>query len=679
MQHLLRDLKMVVTLLVSLAVGGAVQADVVAETARVKEVIREVRPAIVKLHCVNVSSRNGKKVKHQSVGSGVIVDPRGYVVTNYHVAGDAEYISCTMWDKREIDAVLVGTDALTDIAVVRLQAAEEDSFVCARFGDDRRVEAGDRVVAMGSPMAFSQSATVGVVSNRELVMPKLYWPFNKVVIEGENVGSLVKWIGHDASIYPGNSGGALVNMEGRLIGINEISMGISAAIPATQVKRVVAQLIAHGSVRRSWTGLELQPLLHAHEGREGVLISGTVEGSPATEADIQAGDILMAIDGERVSARYPEQMPDVNKRLTACAVDTPVSLALERNGRKKKVSITPVRREKAHHPDHEFVLWGITASNVSFLQALENKRESDDGVLVTSVNQSGAAADARPEIRQGDIIRQVDERTIHTVDDITAYTREKVGRKGSDSTVLVALERNAERIFTVVSLRRQMHIDQGATVQKAWVPVEVQALTRELAGAWQVKAQQGVVVTRVYDTPAAEARALQVGDVITHINDELVPCSHVRQAEVFHSMIRRFSPGDTVSLTRIRNRESAAVQVTLSTYPDMPEAREHYVNTHFGFAARDLVLLDRLKMRLAPGREGVLITEVKEGGWAALANCAVDDIVTGIDGRAVREVDDMKAHIARARKKRASHIVFKTVRGIHTLFIELKTNWDTNE
>jgi serine protease Do len=131
------------------------------------------------------------------------------VVTNHHVAGKTNAIVCTLSSREEIPAELVGTDPLSDIAVIKLKPAQPRRFPVATFGSATSLRVGDRVLALGSPLALSQSVTMGIVSNTEMIMPQLFWPFNRMTLEGEDVGSLVRWIGHDAAIFGGNSGGPL--------------------------------------------------------------------------------------------------------------------------------------------------------------------------------------------------------------------------------------------------------------------------------------------------------------------------------------------------------------------------------------------------------------------------------------------------------------------------------------
>ncbi len=148
-------------------------------------------------------------------------------------------------------------------------------------------------MALGSPLALSQSVTMGIVSNTEMIMPGLFWPFNRMTLEGEDVGSIVRWIGHDAAIFGGNSGGPLVNMSGEIVGVNEISMGLAGAIPSDLAQEVATALMRDGRVHRSWIGLDVQPLLKSSIVQHGALVGGTVEGSPAAAAGFAAGDVLV--------------------------------------------------------------------------------------------------------------------------------------------------------------------------------------------------------------------------------------------------------------------------------------------------------------------------------------------------------------------------------------------------
>ena len=238
----------------------------------------------MRIHVVEGVPENGRETKQESFGSGIIISPDGYVVTNHHVAGNARWLSVTLSSKEEVSAKLVGTDPLADIAVIKLAPLPSGPYPAAAWGDSAALKVGDPVLAMGSPLAFSQSVTSGIVSNTELILPD---QFGGMVLEGEDVGSIVRWIGHDAQIFPGNSGGPLVSLTGEVVGINEIGVGLAGAIPANIARSVAAQIIASGHVSRAYIGLDLQPRLR--HGTEASETGGIGRGRAARLSGLSGG------------------------------------------------------------------------------------------------------------------------------------------------------------------------------------------------------------------------------------------------------------------------------------------------------------------------------------------------------------------------------------------------------
>ncbi|MBC8096068.1 MAG: trypsin-like peptidase domain-containing protein, partial [Akkermansiaceae bacterium] len=269
-----------------------------AEHALMDKAIAKVGPALVRIRVVSTAYGEGREIKQQGVGSGAIISKDGYIITNHHVAGHAKRMFCTLWNREEVEADLIGTDPLTDISIIKLRPAKARDFVFVAFGDSAAMRVGDSVLAMGSPMALSQSVTLGIISNTEMVMPRFWGSRGQLQLDGENVGALVRWFAHDAAIYGGNSGGPLVNLKGEIIGINEISFGLSGAIPGNLAQRVARELIAKGKIQRSWIGVDVQPLFKRSNDERGVLVSGVLEDSPASAAGLQAGDLLLRINGE---------------------------------------------------------------------------------------------------------------------------------------------------------------------------------------------------------------------------------------------------------------------------------------------------------------------------------------------------------------------------------------------
>ncbi|MBT7405130.1 MAG: trypsin-like serine protease, partial [Opitutae bacterium] len=207
------------------------------------EAVENVYPAIVRIEVVSEQGSSGRMMKSRATGSGVIISKDGRVVTNHHVAGKATRITCRLHNGEEVMADLLGADPMTDLAVLRLRMEDRPTksrpLTVANFGDSDKVEIGDVCFAMGSPAGLSQSVTRGIVSNVALISPYK----GSFRLDGENVGELVRWLGHDAIIFPGNSGGPLVNEKGYIIGINEVGIGsLGGAIPSNLARTVSKEL-----------------------------------------------------------------------------------------------------------------------------------------------------------------------------------------------------------------------------------------------------------------------------------------------------------------------------------------------------------------------------------------------------------------------------------------------------
>jgi serine protease Do len=204
-----------------------------AENIEDNQSLSEVYKAIVRIEVISEKGSGGRMMKSRSTGSGVIISKDGIVITNHHVAGKATRLTCRLYNGEEIMADLIGADAMTDLAVLKLRLEERknlaDNLTVAKFGNSAEVKVGDTCYAMGSPAGLSQSITRGIISNLAMISPFR----GSFRLDGENVGELVRWLGHDAIIFPGNSGGPLVDVNGRIIGINEVGIGsLGGAIPA---------------------------------------------------------------------------------------------------------------------------------------------------------------------------------------------------------------------------------------------------------------------------------------------------------------------------------------------------------------------------------------------------------------------------------------------------------------
>jgi Do/DeqQ family serine protease len=269
----------------------------------------------------------------RGLGSGVIVNSDGYVITNTHVVQGADEIQVLLAGGRELGAKIVGTDPKTDIAVIRVR---ESGLPSLRFGDSTNVEVGDLAFAFGNPFGIGQTMTMGIISATERG--------GLGIVEGYE-----DFIQTDAAINPGNSGGALTNSRGELIGINTAilsrtggNVGIGFAVPSNLAQFVMEQLVERGKVVRGWLGVVAQPItavlreaLDIPENQQGALISGIAPNSPAVRAGLRDGDIIVEIEGKAITSAR-ELSLEVARR----GPGTRVRIDILRNGRRQEVNAT---------------------------------------------------------------------------------------------------------------------------------------------------------------------------------------------------------------------------------------------------------------------------------------------------------------------------------------------------
>ncbi|HET7623660.1 MAG TPA: PDZ domain-containing protein [Verrucomicrobiae bacterium] len=654
------------------------KSDPVQLHAQVDNAIAKVKPALVRIRVVSAEFGSGREIKMQEVGSGAIISKDGYIITNHHVAGHAKRMFCTLWNREVIEAKLIGTDPLTDISVIKLLPDKPRTFAVASFGDSSAMRVGDYVLAMGSPMALSQSVTLGIVSNTEMVMPSFWGSEAEFRLDGENVGALVRWIAHDAAIYGGNSGGPLVNLKGEIIGINEISFGLSGAIPGNLAKRVAEILIAHGKITRSWIGVDVQPLFKHMGERKGVLVSGVITNSPAAEAGLKAGDLILRLDGKETDVRFDEQMPDFVRISSNLPIGKEVPLMIQRDGKEMKLKLRPQERGEINLPQQELKLWGLTVRDISFLTARQMKRDNQNGVLVTSVRPGGPAGEAKPAIQSRDIIVEVNGKPVNSVEDLEKLTESLTKGKTDRVPVVATFERKADRYLTVVRVGIQELKDPGLEVTKAWLPVETQVISRDIARELGQPDLKGFYITRVYPDSTAEKAGLKAGDFITALDGEKLMASGAEYQDELDTMIRQYDIGKTVELTILRGKNTLKIPVELVRSPHLQREMKKYRNEDFEFTARNVSFFDAASEQWNKNQRGAIVEEVKSGSWAELGLLSVDDLILQVDGKKINNVDDLREEMDRIAAEKKSVVVMKVLRGIHTLFLEMEPNWKTN-
>ena len=637
--------------------------------------IAKVKPALVRLQVVSTYYQDGRELKSQSVGSGAIITKDGYLITNHHVAGHATRIFCTLADHEEIEAELVGTDPSTDISVVRLKPTKPREFPVARFGDSSKLKVGDPVLAMGSPMALSQSVTLGMISNVEMIMPKFFGPLGKLKLDGEDVGELVQWIGHDAAIYGGNSGGPLVNLQGEIIGINEISLGLAGAIPGNIAKSVADQIIASGKARRSWLGIEVQPLFKHSNDTDGVFVSGVMPDSPAAKAGLRSGDLLVRLGDHPVNIRYDEQMPDFMRLVSSLEIGKEISAKVVRDGKEISFNLAPVEREELHPRQQEVKQWGLTVRNLSFFVAKEMKRKNQDGVLITSVRPGGPAGEAKPAMNSKDVLVEINGKPIRNVQEFIDTTQQLTDGKTELTPVLAAFERGLRRYLTIVKVGVRELADPGLEVTKAWLPIETQVISRDIAKQLGRPDLKGFCVTQVFPGSSAEKAGLKPEDFIIAVDGEKLTASAAEHDEELSTLIRQYDIGATLKLTVLRDKKELVVPVELARSPKLVREMKKYRNDAFEFTARDITFFDRADEQWNEDQAGAYVEEVKSGSWAELGSLYAGDLIVAIDGQPVRDVDSLKTLMEKTASEKKRAVVMKVVRGIHTRYLELEPDW----
>jgi serine protease Do/serine protease DegQ len=331
-----------------------------------------------------------------AAGSGVIVDAKnGYVITNSHVVKDARAIQIKLKDNRIFAAKLVGTDPGTDIAVLKVEAA---NLAEAKFGDSDDLQVGDFVIAIGNPFGIGQTATSGIVS--------------ALGRSGLSMEGFEHFIQTDAPINPGNSGGALVNLKGELVGINSAiigpsggNVGIGFAVPSVLARAVMEQLIKYGEVRRGRLGIAMQDVV----GGEGSIITEVMPASPAEQAGLRKGDVVDGLNGRPVRSAA-----ELRARLSVVPVGEAVELQVRRDGGTVKVKATVgeiERRQAGGQPIDEL-------AGADFADAIRGR---DRAVAVTAVEPGSPAFEHG--LRPGDIIFGVNQRRVASVQALTRALR----------------------------------------------------------------------------------------------------------------------------------------------------------------------------------------------------------------------------------------------------------------
>jgi serine protease Do len=375
-------------------------------------------------------SQNPRSQREESLGSGVIVSPEGYILTNNHVVEGATDVRVTLSDKRQVQAKVVGADPKTDIAVLKVEGT---GYPAITVGDSSKVQVGDYALAIGDPFGVGQTVTMGIVS-----------AMNRGNLGIEDYEDFIQT---DAPINPGNSGGALINDRGELIGINTAiishgsggNQGIGFAVPVNLARQVMDQILDHGKVTRAYLGIVVQdvtPAIAKAMGQNelrGALVGDVKASSPAGKAGLQRGDIILEINGKSVA-----DSRELRMSISMMKPDADVKLKILRNGNRSDLTVklgelpTPQEQAKVGEGTSENALEGVTLENLDAESAKQlGLPPATKGVVVTDISPSSPEAESG--LRRGDVIQEVNRQPVKNVSELN----EAVHKAGKNPLLLV--------------------------------------------------------------------------------------------------------------------------------------------------------------------------------------------------------------------------------------------------
>jgi serine protease Do len=379
-----------------------------------------------------------EQFKQQGAGSGVIISQEGYILTNNHVVEGAEQVTVTLANSQEYTAEVVGRDRKTDLAVLKVEPTE--SLPVATMGISDALQVGDWVLAIGNPFGLGHTVTSGIVSAKGRVI---------------GAGPYDDFIQTDASINPGNSGGPLFNMQGEVVGINTAILphgrGIGFAIPIDTARPLIPQLVTTGSVTRGYLGVGIQSVTPALatalklQESGGVLVADVVPGSPAEEAGIRRGDVIVMYNDEPV-----EDARDLPTMVAATPVGEEVEVVVFRDGKKHELPLTVGKFPSEEHQAEEARQpsqgkWGLHLRDITPEMAQQHSLEVKEGALVVGVQPESPAEKAG--IRQGDILVEMNHQPVTSVQDV----KDVLAQVDDQDTLLLLVQRHRRSLYVALA------------------------------------------------------------------------------------------------------------------------------------------------------------------------------------------------------------------------------------
>ena len=648
---------------------------------RISEARDRVLPVVVSILNVRQDYQQGEPVLSVSSGSGTVVSAEGHIATNAHVTQNGKSFRVVFADGRELPARLVGTDTLSDLAVLQAIPPKPETFAYAEFADVLDLRPGDTVLAMGAPWGLSNSMSAGVVNNPRRLLVSLFddeADYEDRLGADEPTGRYYAWIQHDAAIAPGNSGGPLVDLSGRIVGVNTRGMifggDLAFAIPGPDAGEVVRALIAKGRIERAHFGFRLRSL-KGTGGKQGVLVNAVERGSAAEKAGLRAGDLVLAIDGTAVSAPQPVDVPALQRRLAELPIGKPVQLDIDRDGQARRIRLEAAAQPEDRGEEGAFLPFGLSVSELTPAMGRRRNFDGARGLLVTGIRPGGPAAIARPALAQGDLILRVGGKPVRSIEDLVAVAGKPAG---DDKPLVIEFQREAEQRLALLS---PLHGDRVRTplpeLAKAWSGVEVQPVTASLARDLGLPAP-GFRITRVYPGSPLGAAGAEVGDLITAIDGEPLRAANETSADGYHQRVRDLLIGSRAEFSALREGKPRSYAVTLAESPVNTSGLRTLALTRLRAQLREFGFYDRAARRLPASQAGVVVDGVEAGGPAGLAHLQGGDIIISLADQPVRDLPGLAAALDTALAKgNGSVIPLQVLRGPETRILYLERYWLT--
>lgn len=429
--------KMILALCIIFSLSGATQAqnkglEIFDELkSLIISVADSVTPAVVHIEVVKKQDTQ----RYEAIGSGLIIDQAGYILTNDHVVDQYVEITVRLVSNREYRAEVVGTDKLTDLALIKIDVPKDVQLHAATLGNSDSIQVGEWVIAVGNPYGFDRSVSFGIVSGKGRVLAGM-----------SSTPLLNDFIQTDAAIAPGSSGGPLVNLRGEVIGINSRGVGQNQGftIPINVAIEVKNKLLTSGRIERGWIGFVTQPLNRSYAkylgkpDMEGILVSDILNGSPADNAGLKQGDVILSYGNEKLEAEEEDDLNKLTLMISQTAVGSEKTLTIYRDGQIENVKIKIGEQPKVKADEFETKL-GFTVKEITADMYRSYLLQTKNGVYVSFVEVGSIAGKA--DLTEGDVIIAVNKKQTAT---LVAF-KSAIEKVSKDNYILLSLMRGKEQ------------------------------------------------------------------------------------------------------------------------------------------------------------------------------------------------------------------------------------------